>query len=60
MSNTQILLSIIDSVKQGDFDAAHDDAYYLPTKVGRKIQLAIQTGRTSDALCIADRALGNI
>ena len=60
MNNTNLLMNIIESLKSGDYDDAHDDAYYLPTKTGRKIQLAIQTGRYSDALTIADLALGNI
>jgi len=59
MNNTNLLISIIQDIKHKNYDAAHDDASFLPTKISRKIQLAIQTGRYSDALTIADRALGN-
>ena len=60
MTNTNLLLSIIKNIETGSYDDAHDDAYCLPTKVGRKIQLAIQTNRDKDALLIARLAIGNI
>ena len=60
MTNTDLLLNIIENIDSGNFDDAHDDAFDLPNKPGRKIQLAIQTDRISEARCIANMSLGRI
>ena len=56
---TNKLLSIIKSIKAGNYDAAHDDAALLQNcRLGRDIQLAIQTDHDERALTLAETAFG--